>query len=445
MKVAADTALKALNAVEVPPVPTPDPVPTPAPAPVLRLLIGEEDGFTFTATMNQATPPNPANAQLSFFEVRNVETKMPSYKGARVGAYGDALLPTTTLTQGKTYWVDVKALAPGTISLFGVIIAFVYNVKHSWPFPFYMEMQFAQIARAHGLADVGETFTQRVALAKKYAGWLRAHGIEPIKHAPTVYPSVGAWETNTLAWRELVLDGRIHPPCLFGPAPTLPPSAELLHAIRDAIVSGKLPKDSFVYPWDEGEGNISDTKNALTRVTYIRTETSDVLRQAITRRPDPAFGNVTFIPVQNLAARKGVGLMLPNFWMYGSCMANGNCQNNLIPESVAPQTQFPGFAIDNDRTDLEDFVEDIWLYGASAGLYYNSTESMPTAFEPGGQYKFGNNGDGNFFYKDGVSIRLKYLRRGLNNVAWLMLAKQFGVSIDLSNPALRYTVGLKLG
>jgi hypothetical protein len=58
------------------------------------------------------------------------------------------------------------------------------------------------------------------------------------------------------------------------------------------------------------------------------------------------------------------------------------------------------------------------------GLYFNTTQRLPTAWEAGGQYNEGGNGDGTLLYPgtDGnpwASLRLKRLYRGLQDVWYL--------------------------
>ncbi len=99
-------------------------------------------------------------------------------------------MPVSTVTAGAKYWVDLIGVTPGSYSftVLKPVQVRVAKFQHVWPVPLYMEMQFAQIARAHNLADVGETLAQRMQLAKDYANRLRAHGVEPVKQHYSVYP-----------------------------------------------------------------------------------------------------------------------------------------------------------------------------------------------------------------------------------------------------------------
>jgi hypothetical protein len=403
------------------PVPEPSPSPsvvvspTPVPFAELKLMRGMVDGFEMTAPEDAPAKWTFENVSIQAYEIREVETLIPSYKGARVGKYGDALMPVETLETGKRYWVDYTGLKAGTADIYvlgELVRVTVEDRDYKQPLPVYMEMQFAQVSKAHGLADVGTNFEQRVTLNKQYAALLRAHGVEPIKHAVTVYPNT---TFNNNRWNELVLDNRIAAPCLFGPAPTLPPSSTLLQAIEAAIKAGTLPADSWAYAWDEGEGDATITQQALTRVNLIR-QYAPSLKIMITRRPDPAFGNVIFTPVINWFTAWGSN---GPGWIYTSCMANGNCTNKTSADLVKEATTFPMMVLDAPETDPERFVIEGAATGATALLYFNTTQKMPTAFDPGGQYNEGGNGDGTLLYPNGgVSKRLKYIRKGLNKLAW---------------------------
>lgn len=413
------------------PVPVPSPsvivsvLPSPLiPAIELKLMRGMTDGFEVTALEAGPSVIDAGIFKATALEVRDVETLIPSFKGARVGKYGDALLPASEVLPGKRYWVDVAGVLPGTtdkLILGQLVRVSVEDRVFTWPVPVYMEMQFAQIARAHGLADEGPTFEARIRLAKEYHALLRAHGVEPIKSAVTVYPDT---TFKNFKWNELILDNRIAPPCLFGPAPSIPPSIALLQAIETAIKNGALPSDSWVQAWDEGEGNAILTAQALDRVKLFK-QYAPSLKVMVTRQASLEFNPYVdiYIPVINWFNQPGkvpassyVGKTLG---LYTSCMANSNCQNHTSADQVAPATHFPMMVLDAPETDAERFVTELVAAGAKQLLYFNTTQRMPTAFQSGGQYNEGGNGDGTLLYPNGgISKRMKFIRRGLNKVAW---------------------------
>lgn len=410
--------------ITVSPLPSPTVSPTPSPTPgvSLKLMTNMVDGFEFVAD-NATLPVAPNGLAFDISEITDVVTTIPTYKGARVGAYGDALLQTTVMRAGKRYWLDVRGVAAGHYS-FNVAGTQV-NVEvapniFSWPVPLYMEMQFAAVSQANGLADVGETYAQRIALNQKYAAILRAHGVEPIKQNVFAYPPTNFGDT----FKTLVLDNRIAGPCLFGPSPQIAPSVALLQAIEAALRSGALPANSYVYAWDEGEGSATDTAAALARVKYIKQYVPS-LKVMVTRQYSAEFAPYVdiFVPVINWFNQPGFvpasAYANDTVWLYHSCMSANRC-NNATSAAAVDQlpTRFPMQAIDAPETDPERFVIESVAAGARGLLYYNTTESIGTAHNVGGQYKFGNNGDGNLLYPNlGYSKRLKYYRRGLNKVA----------------------------
>ena len=402
--------------------PTPSASPSASPVVSIKLLTGMVEGFEFVATTT-TLPPAPVGLSYQLLSITDVETTIPTYKGARVGKYGDKLDAASSIVVGNKYWIDIKGITAGTY--YPVVNGQQVQVQvlpkaFAFPAPIYMEMQFAAISTANGLIDDGSTWVKRIALNKQYADILRAHGIEPIKQWAYVYPDV----TNA-DFKSIVTTGNIAPPCLFGPSPSIPPTAAQLQAYEAAIKSGALPVGTWAYAWDEGEGDAADTAAALARVKLIK-QYAPSLKVMITRQFDSQFIPYVdiFTPIINWYNQPG---FVPassyssnvNVWLYHSCMSANRC-NNATSEAAVDQlpSKFPMHAIDAPDTDPERFVTESLAAGAKAMLYYNTTESITTATKVGGQYKFGNNGDGNDLYPAlGYSKKLKYYRRGLNKEA----------------------------
>jgi len=408
--------------------PTPTPTPTQSPSPqvtpsTIKLLVGMTEGFEFTSKVTGAFLPSIAGVTVTLSEIQEVTTTIPTYKGARVGKYFDRVLPpTSTTVAGKRYWVDFTGVQPGKFYYIldgAQIVIDVAPQVFAWPVPLYMEMQFSSVSTANGLADEGNTFAQRIALNKQYASILRAHGVEPIKHGPWVYPNLTDPNFKTLA-----LDGRVAPPCLFGPSPEIAPTIAYLQSVQAAIVSGALPAGTYAYAWDEGEGSASETAAALARVKYIK-QYAPALKVMITRQYSAEFAPYVdiFVPVVNWFNQPGFvpasAYANETVWLYHSCMSANRC-NNAASASAVDQlpSKFAMHAIDAPETDPERFVTEAIAAGAKGLLYYNTTESITTSNAVGGQYKFGNNGDGNDLYPGlGYSKKLKFYRRGLNKEA----------------------------
>jgi hypothetical protein len=371
--------------------------------------------------------------RLRFYEPQMVTTRIPSFKDARVGAWPDALRPVATVEAGKSYWLDVTYLGgqvrTGMTMAALPSIAFVglpeFDFSGPSRFPFYAEAQFAQIARAHGLADVGETYAARVVLAKKYHQLMREHRVEPMKQGVTVYPDP---TLKANFFEELVLQNRIAPPVLFGPAPGNPPSLALLQAIQKALLSGYLPPGTLCYSWDEGQGALD--AQALSVGQQIRA-VAPQLQQLMTRYITDPFKEVVdiFCVVINQLNQAGFPPSLSyqgkKLFAYASCMSNGNCQPQTDPAHVAPRTGFPCFVVETP-TEPREFVLQAQDLGAVGGMYYCFTKNLPKAWEAGGLYNEGGNGDGTMLYPDrreGIeepmaSLRLKHLRQGIFDAEW---------------------------
>lgn len=385
----------------------------------MKLMIGMTDGFDYIATHDGPASGTVGAVSWKALEVRDVETLIPSFKGARVGLYPDALLATSLITANKRYWIEVTGISAGVAQVFGKSVSVVSQV-FTWPVPFYMEMNLDKIGVSNGYPDLGPNFDKRIQLAKDYAKLLKEHGIQPIKNAVTVYPDT---TLKNFKWDELVTANPIAPPCLFGPAPGNPPSVALLNAIETALKAGTLPANSWAYLWDEGEFDATASAQALSVAKLVKSYAPS-LRTMMTRQASTAFDLYVdvYVPVINWFNQPGYVPSLAyagkTVWLYQSCMSAGRCTNATDASQVGPPTRFPLSVIEVPQ-DAERFVTEAVAAGATGLLYYNTTEAMTNAFKPGGQYLFGNNGDGQHLYAGmGVSRRLKLYRRGLNAVAW---------------------------
>ncbi len=347
----------------------------------------------------------------SDFWVDDVTTLQPSFKGARVGKWGDIVVPTSVLP------------APVGKGVYNMSLP----IQGKTRFPFYSELQFDRVSRAHGLADEGATLKRRAATVQRYINMMRAHGIEPIKQAMSLYPTDwDQWKDYGASFRQLVLTGCIAPPCMFGPTPgTLPPIA-FLQKVQAAIVSGELPKGTWCYPCDEGEGDAAATAQHLIVVKHVK-QYCPAIEVHITRRPDVAFKPYVdrFYPVLELAA--GLG---PIDAGYVSCMSQGSCANGV--QGVPTGTPMLG-CVEAPVFDPVMLPILLWAAGAKSGLYYCVSENIERALTPGGLYFCGGNGDGTLVYPfkqplaDGSfgglpSVRMQQLSEGLHVANGLMAA-----------------------
>ena len=326
--------------------------------------------------------PDPAPTPVGVgYSLKPVTTLQPSFKGARVGEYLDIAVP-----GGTDYYVE----GPAPRS-----------------FPAYAEIQFDRVAKAWGLADEGSTLKERAKRVQECIDWARECGIEPIKQAINLYPmDWDQFKDYGASFRQLVLTGNIYPPCVAGPTPNITPPVAWLQKVDAAIRSGELPVGSWIYAWDEGEGDEAATKLAKDRCEYIKRYAPNV-KVKITRRWSADFAPYVdvFFPVFELWDSKSTGL-------YGSCMAQGSCTNGV----QGTPTGTPMMVLDAPKGHAYAYPIVAYALGAKECLYYCLTESMPTALMAGGQYFAGGNGDGTLLYKGFRSVRLLEFRRGLRAI-----------------------------
>lgn len=376
----------------------------------------------------------PANAQA--FEIKTVTTLMPSFQGARVGAHEDPVVPVAKLEKGKNYWIDLKiartASAGETALKIGGRDYALTIVNAAIPerptMPMYIELQSAQTLAAHKLED---NVIFQGPITKKYVDLYREHRIEPIKQGITHYPTddLDQWKQFNASWRQLVVDGAIAPPCIFGPDLWRAPDAAMLKRVARQVPNG------WVYAWDEGEASEYMTGLALERVKLIRREAPQ-MKIMITRQEDPRFLPYvdTFTPVLDWFKQPGrVQTYTKSYGLYTSCMSQGNCKDKTNPADVEPASGTPMMVLDADPVHARAFPVMVHALGGQYGLYFNGTQRLPTAWLPGGQYNEGGNGDGTLVYTCGdrgcPSLRMKRIRQGMNDVEWLVLAKARGLSV----------------
>lgn len=128
-------------------------------------------------------------------------------------------------------------------------------------------------------------------------------------------------------------------------------------------------------------------------------------------------------------------LSLPHreLWLYQSCSSHG-C-GSPAPENV-PGQGWPSYMIDCAATKARAMEWVSFLEGAQGELYYQTAESLHTAWTD--QLRYGGNGDGTLFYPGLASliggttdiplpsIRLKLIRLGLQDYEWLRAVSDAG-------------------
>lgn len=429
----------------------PSPAPSPSPSPLMAQISpnadrgsgfagyvsvvmgqGETRGFWLNLdgfTCRQLPQASISNKLIvSFYRAQMVTTKTSSAIGLPVGDYPDALLPMDPATCGPgLYFVDVtvaKGSSPGTtlINLGGAqllvrVSTFVMPDKPS--FPLYIGMLGWSLLKAHGLTD---DVLHQAAITKQYVDLYRQHRIEPMGQGITTYPPVNADGTLNLdlnqgvggSFRQLVVDGAIAPPCMVSPIGVPAPSAAYLVGLEKAIKAGVLPPGTWSYTWDEGERDPAKTALALAREQFIAAGSPSVL-QNLTREEDPQFAAAAiFTPVMEFFKRGG---QTKPYWEYGSCMAQGKCENGPpVQPSGTPMMVF-----DAPSVHALAYLLVPYATGAKGALYYRGTEMVKTALTD--QYEWGGNGDGTLVYLNGgVSARMKLLREASFMIEYLKAA-----------------------
>lgn len=129
------------------------------------------------------------------------------------------------------------------------------------------------------------------------------------------------------------------------------------------------------------------------------------------------WGNQRSLYDSFLAERPGYNRL----WMYTSCMTEG-C--GTAYDGHVRYSGWPSYAIDQAEGESRSLAWQVFNYKATGEYYYESAKRMDTAFDAGGQYEDGGNGDGTLFYPGKVSriggqtdtvlesMRLKRIREG---------------------------------
>lgn len=394
----------------------------PGVATMLNMVRGQTLYLPTSVVKSQESP-----LQFRYYILGSVQTLMPSFKGAGVGDYKDIMHLTTRPEDADLTEITApRIMLPGVYTInseYQVTVSSVVLPEKPL-FPMYIEIESRKCLLAHNLQD---NVMYQGPITQKYIDLMRSFWIEPMKQNITRYPSTNLdnWSQQKASFRQLVLDGALTDPIVFGPEPGSRPSVDVLKAIEAACPNG------IIYAWDEGEGNTSATAQALDYCTWLKANTK--LRIMVTRQWSAEFEPFVdiFCPVFdwfNTPTRVPRLRYTKPYALYGSCMANGNCTNKTSAADVAPATGSPMMVLDASAMDHWDYPLVAQALGAKFCLYYNSTQRLQTAFDPGGQYNEGGNGDGTLFYPgaDGPipSVRLARLHEGLQSATLIEMAKQ---------------------
>lgn len=382
------------------------PAPSPSPSPSVLVSPSPNTSPSVTPSVTSSpvvSLPAPSVSPVAVYQVQTVTTTQPSFIGASVGAYGDILVPQPlTTAPGPGIVIDTQPIPRG--------------------FPFYAELQFDQVGNSYSLGQDSSTLAQRAALVQKFMAVLRAHGVEPIKQwviaQPTDWNQFSAYGAS---FNQLVVQGAIYPPCVLGPDPSNAPNPTFLKLVEAAILSGTLPAGTWAYVWDE-----PTAAQHAALVTYLNTirQYAPHLRTRVTTLPSSDLIGLVddFAPIFEQYPAGGATNVTGT---YGSCTSGGSCTNGVQGKPTG--TPIMGAV---EAAPINPFVYPIVAAGIGAKwvLYYNTTQSLPTARNAGGEYYAGQNGDGTLLYAGDnftpwPSMRLLGIKQGLVALSKLSAAK----------------------
>lgn len=446
----------------VSPSPTPAPTPSPSAAPLALVAtrgVKETPNWATTqeliASRNEVAyllvkkntpgcePINvaglPADTTARGYEVGFYTTTISSTKGGRIGAWADPLTPTTNFCAGKTLWLDIavgKAANSGTFQLSVnsapvTLLVTDRTMPDSPTMPLYMEMGGFVAMQAQGYPKTSSVAIEGP-VHQAYNKVLRANRIEPIKQSIVGVPAdLNEWSSSGGSYKQLVLDGRIAPPCLLSPTGTYGGgglySTTILTRIQGHLASGALPADSWGYIRDEDGAQydaqiipiFNQVKAAVPSLRRMMTENRASLDAYVT---DPVFDFESWTTVPTAARSQN----RTNFWLYGACQSQGTCSNAV----QGTPTGSPMMLIDSPGAHQRAYPLVGKLAGARAMLYYNTTEALITAWQVDGQRRFGGHGDGTQLYPTTEfnppieSVRMKLNRQGMFDAEYIEWAGQ---------------------
>lgn len=399
------------------------------------------------ATQSGACQPlaiSSAQASASFYKMTSVTTSSPSFTGARVGSWLDPLVPVNQVCVGDQIWMDLAIPTGAVAGLYSLpyginLTVWSMTMPGNPTLPIYTEMQSYSVMLASGFPSTSNVGVEGpVAIA--WSNFLRQHRIEPVKQYIVGYSpplnsdgtlNLTQWASSNASYQQIVLTGAIAPPMLVGPGMTDVPTMKSIDA---AIVAGTLPVGTWAYACDEAACSTSITQTLKTNAPHLK------VMATVSNQPGGANSQAAYAAsVDQFYVvldwfSKGTNVL----GAYTSCMAQGSCSNG------APSTPSgtPMMLIDAPTVHPRAFPWVLSALGMTKGLYYNSTQSIGTAWT--NQYYSGGNGDGNLLYvgtdanhTPNASIRLKMLRQGSYDIEYLNWAKS--QNIAFTSPATSAT------
>lgn len=388
--------------------------------------------------------PCPKEFQIRRYQIRMVETEFASWKGARTGMYGDALMPVDRAEVPAAITaidVGVDAL-PGErvfTTAAGEPLSLHVGYETLPPkrlFPFYAEVNANDCLRAflHFRGqDPDPTRSEdrlQMMVTKHAIDLARQFGIEPVKQSfhwfenPIMAPAVVRELMDKYAYVDLVFANAIAPPIIFcgswdwngawqAEHPEVPyhPNATFLEevdqAVAKAISEGSL---AGAMAWCADEPRLpGDLAGMPVDVAIERVKV--VLRHAPHLTPMITTGENSLQELRRLAGNLPIRYcvvqnhdrpdLLPGAskGSYFSCMAQG-CATSK--QSRPQRTDFPVAVVEGcHEADFQGAIRKAREMRAEFVLYYKVTKKLTTCWEKGGLFDDldgGGNGDGTAMY-----------------------------------------------
>lgn len=334
--------------------------------------------------------------EYELFELVGVETINPSWEGARVGTYFDALMPTDSFSRASLARVKIpRDATPGTYTIMGKVVRIEDMLLPEKPaMPMYMELASQKCLDARFQATNTQDWSEQVWITKEYIQLLRDYWIEPTKHTVTYYPS----NLEQYSWRELAFDGAIAPPLIWAGTP-----GGSLNESWIRSVAAVAPLGSMFYGIDEagtGPSGVS-VEQALARMLELK-EAAPGMKVMQTgvwhpeyedyNRHEISFNSVSVYTDQYLS--EGI----PVQGEYGSCMATGNCVNTSQP-NPRRTPHYPVHVLEGGyEDDWKASIIRAYEKGLDYYMHFSANLRLTTCWEPGGLYNEGGNGDGTQIY-----------------------------------------------
>ncbi|TXH13487.1 MAG: DUF4091 domain-containing protein, partial [Hyphomicrobiaceae bacterium] len=415
----------------------------------------------------------PSGVTVSFFKALKITTQYPSYNGAQLGTWYDALVPLESVATPNQIsvaqagveetiwiWVDIETsatISPGsytvTLNLSGASVQISLTVwdilmPTTIALPLYVECASFSVVQGH----YGAYNSAEGALGRAYFSLLNRHRISPYKNMvarPGVTTVSGQSRLNldqygADSYRNQVLAYLLSGARVFWPV-SLYDTASLdvsyLQAFQNTLVAEGYAGKSYIYIYDEPSTQSEYDQISLFAARVKQYAPGTKIMVTTQWRADLASAGVDiFAPVIDWYDQPGrvpaTQYTNVELWLYTSCLAHG-CGPRRGTSYIGSSSGAPDLMIDRSAVHPRAFLWAGWKFKAAGLLYYNTTESY-SLYSSGvdlinDTYLFSGNGDGILLYpgrpgENGLtshlplpSVRLKLLREASFDIEYLKL------------------------